>query len=80
MRRPESESRRPLHQEADVFRLEKPTFPALGCHRLLYSQGGTGTPQGTSPAQCRKVSRLRASISSTAAKPSIAKRPLTRSA
>ena len=37
-------------------------------------------PQGTSPAQCRKVSRLRASISSTAAKPSMAKRPLTRSA
>jgi hypothetical protein len=71
MRRPGSESRGSLHQEADVFPIEKPTFPALGCHRLLYSQAGTGTPQGTRPAQCRKVSWLKASISSTAAKPSM---------
>ena len=36
--------------------------------------------QGTSPAQCRKVSWLISSTSSTATKPTIAKRPLTRSA
>jgi hypothetical protein len=47
---------------------------------LLQSQAGPGTPQGTNPAQCRKMSRLRASISSTAVKPSMAKRPLIRSA
>ena len=47
---------------------------------LLHSQAGPGTPQGTSPAQCRKMSRLRASISSSATKPSMAKRPLIRSA
>ena len=36
--------------------------------------------QGSKPAQCKKVSPLRASISRTAANPSMAKRPFTRSA
>ena len=60
-------------------RSSEPQRP-LGCGLNSPPLGKESASQGISPAQCKKVSRLRASVSNTAKNPIMAKRPLIRSA